>query len=141
MKMSMEDYSKNIVKKYKHWTALVHANQQYLGRCVIWCDREDATDLSKATNDERDELFEIIRELKIAIEKTFQADWINYSFLGNETRHLHGHLVPRYKDERVFQGTTFTDPRWGHNWLLDNSHATSNEMLQSIKNEIIKNLQ
>jgi diadenosine tetraphosphate (Ap4A) HIT family hydrolase len=137
----MEDYSKNIVKKYNHWTVYVHTNQSYLGRCIIWCDRENATDLSEATEDERNELFEIMREMKIALEKTFQADWINYSFLGNETPHLHGHLVPRYKNEKTFDGTIFKDLRWGHNWLTDRSFVTSKELLQSIKNEIIKNLQ
>lgn len=135
-----EDYSKNIVKKYNCWTVYVHTNQSYLGRCIIWCNRKNATDLSEATNDERDELFKIIHELKVALKKTFQADWFNYSFLGNETRHLHCHFVTRYKNKKTFKGTVFKDSHWGHNWITDVNFITSEELLQAIKNEIIKNL-
>ena len=85
----MRDYSKDNIKKYNYWTVRVHPNQQYLGRCVIWCDREDANDLVNATKDELLEFSEIIKEIKIAIEKSFNPDWMNYSFLGNETAHLH----------------------------------------------------
>jgi len=56
-----------------------------LGRCVIWCKREDALDLTDATPEEQSELFLILRDLKEATKKAFQPDWFNYSFLGNET--------------------------------------------------------
>lgn len=137
---NMEDYSKNIVKKYKYWTVYVHTNQSYLGRCIIWCNREDALDLSEATADEQQELFFIIKKLRVAIEKTFNADWMNYSFLGNEMRHLHGHAVPRYKSDRIFKGILFKDSRWGHNWMTDLDFNTTKELLQAIKNGIIGNL-
>lgn len=136
----MIDYSKNNIKKYRHWTVRVHPNQQYLGRCVIWCDRENAYDLVDATTEELLEFTEIIKEFKQTLEKTFNADWMNYSFLGNSDAHLHCHLVPRYKSEREFNGQIFTDPRWGHNWLLDKSFTISDEMLDAIKEKIKGNL-
>ena len=137
----MEDYSNNIVKKYKLWTVYVHTNQEYLGRCVVWCDRKDAYDLTDATDDELREFFQIIKKLKISIEKAFDTDWMNYSFLGNADGHLHCHMVPRYKHERDFENVVFKDKRWGHNWLLDESFVTTNELLQSIKNKIKDNLE
>jgi len=42
----MTDYSKFLVKEYTHWLVNVHENQGYLGRCVVWCKREDALDLA-----------------------------------------------------------------------------------------------
>lgn len=136
----MKDYSQNIVKKYKYWTVSVHTAQDYLGKCVIWCDRKDAINLTDATDEELVEFGKIIKELKSAIEKSFQSDWMNYSFLGNQTRHLHCHMIPRYKDEREFNGHKFRDTRRGHNWLFDESVITSKELLQAIKTKLQENL-
>ncbi|MCX6763519.1 MAG: hypothetical protein NTZ97_02185, partial [Candidatus Moranbacteria bacterium] len=71
------------VKVYKYWKVMVHENQEYLGRCVVWCLRENAHDLTEATMEEREELFLVLKEIKRAIEKSFNPDWMNYSFLGN----------------------------------------------------------
>lgn len=66
-----EDFKKNLVKGYKYWEIYVHENQGYLGRCVVWCKREDAFDLADATPEEQAGLFLILRDLKEAAEKIF----------------------------------------------------------------------
>jgi len=131
------DYS---VGNYKYWTAKVFFNQEYLGRCIVSCKRENAEDLTDATLEEREELFEILTQLKNAIKKSFSNDWINYSFLGNSWRHLHCHVVPRYQSPRDFEGMTFVDKRWGHNWLLDEKFETPVKILDAVRNTIQKNL-
>lgn len=136
----MPDYTNNIVKKYKYWTVYAKTNQEYLGGCIIWCDREDADDLTDATAEEIQEFLQIIRQLKKALEKAFHADWMNYSFLGNADKHLHCHLVPRYKDIREFVGVIFKDKRWGNNWIIDNDFVTSEKLLQAVKVKIQENL-
>ncbi len=108
----MTDYSKNIIKQYTYWTVYACTHQEYLGRCVIWCDRENAQNLIEANKEEMEEFFEIIKELQISLDVSFAPDWVNYSFLGNSDPHLHCHLVPRYKKERVFEGIVFKDTRW-----------------------------
>jgi len=35
-----------------------------LGRCVVWCKREDALDLTDVTPEEQSELFLVLRDLK-----------------------------------------------------------------------------
>ena len=59
-----------------------------MGRCVVWCKREDALDLTDVTPEEQSELFLVLRNLKEATKKVFQPDWFNYSFLGNETTYF-----------------------------------------------------
>ena len=137
----MADYDQNIVKKYKYWTVYVHSNQCYLGRCIIWCDRGDAHDLTNATAEEITEFLQIIKDLKVAIEKSFSPDWMNYSFLGNADKHLHCNMVPRYKSNKEFLGQIFEDSRYaqGLNWLEDKEFDTSNEVRQAIKNKIEEN--
>ncbi|MDD5433665.1 MAG: HIT domain-containing protein [Candidatus Pacebacteria bacterium] len=134
--MTEKDFSKNKIKDYNYWEVYVHENQSYLGRCVIWCKRENALDLTDATIEEQEELFIILKDLRQAIKKVFQTDWFNYSFLGNSVRHLHCHLVPRYQEEKVFNGITFKDELWGRNWREDHSFATSDILREQIKVKI-----
>ena len=60
----MEDFSKYKIKDYKYWQIFIHPNQGYLGRCVIWCKRKNALDLTDATKEEQKELFLVLKELK-----------------------------------------------------------------------------
>ena len=117
-----QDFSKNLVKGYSYWEVYVSDNQQYLGRCTIWCKRTDALDLAEATAEEQVELFLILSSLRRAAAQLFSADWFNYAFLGNETRHLHGHFIPRYETPRHFGGLIFEDHHYGRNYRseLDN---------------------
>ena len=131
-----EDFSKNLVKEYKYWGIYVHENQGYLGRCVVWCKRDDALDLADATPEEQSELFLVLRDLREATKKVFQPDWFNYSFLGNETRHLHGHFIPRYAKTKTFMDIVFEDKLYGHNYKTDHGFKTSAELLAEVKDKL-----
>lgn len=130
------DYSKYVVKEYEHWEILVKTNQSYLGGCIVWCKREDALDYTDMTPEEHKEFLEILKKLRAATQHCFQADWFNYAFLGNETRHLHCHFVPRYKEPREFLGVMFTDKFWGHNYRTDHEFLVSEKLLQEVKNKL-----
>jgi len=136
----MEDFSRFKIKDYHYWTVNIHEYQNYLGRCVIWCKRANALDLSDATPEEQEELFVIVRKLRTMSEKAFKADWFNYAFLGNETKHLHGHFIPRYASEREFAGIKFKDERWRRIYLTDKSFVVPAEVLEQIKQKIKETL-
>ena len=131
-----EDFSENLVKEFKYWAVYVHANQGYLGRCIVWCKREDALDLADATLSEQTELFQVLLTLREALRKAFQPDWFNYTFLGNDTRHLHAHFIPRYSKPRKFMGIQFVDTLYGHNYKTDQNFKTSPELLSEVKNRL-----
>jgi diadenosine tetraphosphate (Ap4A) HIT family hydrolase len=114
----------------------IHENQSYLGRCIVWCKRENALDLADATNEEQQELFVILKELREALNEIFHPDWFNYAFLGNETRHLHGHLIPRYASEKTFEGVIFKDDQWGHNYRTNHDFSIPEEVLRKIQSRI-----
>lgn len=137
---SMKDFSKNKIKDYKYWEVYVAENQSYLGRCVVWCKREEAEDLTDVTEEEWEELIIILRELKEAITKAFGPGWFNYSFLGNDLRHLHAHFIPRYSSKKEFAGTTFEDKLWGNNFKTDNDFITPDDVREKIRLEILKAL-
>lgn len=129
----MKNYSKFLIKEYTYWLVNVHENQGYLGRCIVWCKREDALDLADATEAEQKELITILGELREATKRAFQPDWFNYAFLGNGTRHLHGHFVPRYSATHEFEGITFTDERWGHSYRTNGDFVTSPKVLEAVR--------
>ena len=129
----MEDFSKYKIKDYFYWSVFIHSNQGYLGRCIVWCKRENALDLTDATPEEQKELFLILHELRVAIQKVFEPDWLNYAFLGNETRHLHGHVIPLYAKPKTFEGVVFEDRLYGHNYKTDHSFSLPNEVLEKIR--------
>lgn len=135
-----KDYSQFLIKEYKYWLVNIHENQGYLGRCVVWCKRSDALDLADATKEEQEELFEILKKLRKALRDLFQPNWFNYAFLGNETRHLHGHFIPRYAKPRVLMGSSFEDKLYGHNYETDHSFITPEPVLSEIKSLLKKTL-
>jgi diadenosine tetraphosphate (Ap4A) HIT family hydrolase len=136
----MDNFSKYKIKDYKYWSVYIFQSQNYLGRCVIWCKRENAIDLTEATDEERAELFFILNKMKEALKNIFRADWFNYAFLGNETKHLHCHFIPRYASERNFGGVVFKDERWGKNYKTNKGFVISDELLEKIKIKIKENL-
>lgn len=138
--MMETDFSKYLIKEYQYWGVYVHTNQGYLGRCVVWCKREGSLDMTDANGEEQEELFKILKELRKALMNCFNSDWFNYAFLGNETRHLHGHVVPRYKEPKVFMNTIFEDKLYGHNYKTDHSFITTDEMLQEIRSRLMEAL-
>lgn len=108
-------YRKYFINEYEFWKVELHSNQFYLGRSVIILKRhlEDMMDLN---NNESEELFAIGKKLRDAIAYSFRADMFNYASLGNEMRHVHLHIVPRYAKPVKFDGHTFEDKRWGKNY-------------------------
>lgn len=131
-----KDYSKYLIKDHEYWSIQVHPNQGYLGRCVIWCKREDALDLTQATSEEQNELFIILNELRNAVTKAFQPDWFNYAFLGNGARHLHCHFIPRYQSPKEFMGIMFEDKLWGENYRTDKDFFTPEEVSFAVRDKI-----
>ncbi len=136
----MRDYSKDLIKDYKYRGVYIHENQGILGRVYVWCKRENALDLPGATEAEQKELFIILREIEKVLIKAFKPDMFNYSFLGNATHHLHGHILPRYSKPTKFNGMTFEDKLWGHNYKTDPNFITTPELLEAVKGKIKENL-
>ena len=129
-----------LIKKYKYWTIIIHPNQCYLGRCMVKLNRH-IVDLFDTTREERDELFEIMTELRNALKELFKPDLFNYATLGNIVKHLHMHFIPRYKEKRLFKGIEFIDKRWGQNYAPYNKEfkiqiSVLNELKELIEQKL-----
>lgn len=129
-------YQKFLIKDYKFWKAYLHPDQSIIGKVYLWCNREDADDFVEMTVKEREEFFEAVKEIKQAINELFKPDLFNYAALQNVTSHLHVQILPRYKEERVFEARTFKDNHWGKAHQTDFDFNLEEDLLMTIKHTL-----
>ena len=129
------------IKEYRYWNAMLHHNQSYLGRCVVWCRRQGVTDLLDMTDDESAEFFKIAKKLRSALKEAFSPDLFNYASFSNVTAHLHFHIIPRYQVERVFGGLKFVDKNWGGSpFPYDKNFTIDDALMIKIRDRIAEKL-
>jgi diadenosine tetraphosphate (Ap4A) HIT family hydrolase len=73
----------------------------YPGFCRVVLQRhvKEMTDLSPP---ERSRLMDAVFATETALRDLMHPDKINLASLGNVTRHLHWHVIPRFRDDRHF---------------------------------------
>lgn len=135
-----EEFSKLEMKRFKFWRVSLNANQSYLGRCMIILNRH-LEDYLYIKEKELLELFEISKLISNAIKDTFDAGIFNYTILGNTHRHIHQHIIPRYKTPTLFSDIEFKDDNWGRNYMpYNDKFQIPLPILILIKQEILKNI-
>ena len=112
--------------KSKNWEVIfVSWCQEFVGDCIISCDKESLSDL---TREEWQELGALEKELERVTKKLFGATMFNFACLmnnayrDNEKPHVHFHFVPRYKKKLVLFDKIYKDAHFGYNfwkWSLD----------------------
>jgi diadenosine tetraphosphate (Ap4A) HIT family hydrolase len=140
--METEQYKKigTEIKEYGYWKLLLHKNQEYPGRCVLWCKREDAIDPADMSEAEKNELFAILKQVRDAYRKSFLPELVNYNSLGNKVQHLHIGIIPRYKSPVEFEGVVFEDKYFGKEFQTDPNFNIPEGVAEKIKLRIEKSL-
>jgi len=103
------------------WGVLLHRDQTYLGRSLVYLRARALEDPLELTRAERDELWDrVLPDLVAGLATAFFPDRINYAHLANKRHHVHWHIVPRYEvePERSFAGRRFVDRRPGQMFHL-----------------------
>jgi len=131
------EYVPRILKEYRHFILLLSSDQHYLGRSLAWLSRSgEMQRFSQLTEEEIKELQGITSAYEKAVEALWQADHMNYLWLGNNFHehkgHGHMHLIPRYEKPREFQGITFLDTEWGRNCFPHQDFIPPEEVLTAI---------
>jgi diadenosine tetraphosphate (Ap4A) HIT family hydrolase len=78
--------------------AYLYDDQFFAGWTVLVLKRH-ATELFDLTKDERSRLIEEVSEAALALAMAFEPVKINYELLGNQTQHIHWHIIPRLTDD------------------------------------------
>lgn len=111
--------------KGKTWKVVfVDWCQEFVGDCIISCDKEN---LSELTDEDWKELGRLEKELERVSKKLFNSTMFNFACLMNdayrdkEKPHVHFHFIPRYKNELIIFNKVYKDRHFGYNfwkWAL-----------------------
>ncbi|MDP3646126.1 MAG: hypothetical protein Q8R25_03490, partial [bacterium] len=120
---------------------LLNESQRYLGRSYVWLKRPgEMQRLSELADNEKLELFVIMREYEMALERLWQPNHMNYAWLGNDTDihdgHGHMHMIPRYRKLRVFAHLVYIDENWKKNYVPYEPHKPTEEVLFKIRDAL-----
>jgi diadenosine tetraphosphate (Ap4A) HIT family hydrolase len=69
------------------------------------------TELSDLPEAEHAALMGVVRKVELAVREAMQPDKMNVASLGNQTPHVHWHVVPRFRDDRHFPTPIWSAPR------------------------------
>jgi diadenosine tetraphosphate (Ap4A) HIT family hydrolase len=73
--------------------------------------KRHATEMADLGESERDRLMAVVFAVEAAVRETMKADKMNLASLGNQTPHVHWHVVPRFRDDRHFPGPIWAAPQ------------------------------
>lgn len=127
-----------ILKEYSLWRAEVSDSPTPIGWTYIILKRHIEY-FDELSDKELIEVKKIIKELKKMLIKSFNPDWFNVMQLGNGGKHLHFHLVPRYKKKVRFANRIFSDPDYGK-MLIDRYKPDNKEFLLKLRDYLKENL-
>jgi diadenosine tetraphosphate (Ap4A) HIT family hydrolase len=105
-----------ILRASHSWRVALNRNQSQLGKSIIVL-RRHAEDVVLLSPDEWSELHAEIAWVTERLRDAFSPDHFNYSFLQNQDRHVHLHVIPRYIGTREIAGTEFSDPDYPARYL------------------------
>ena len=73
--------------------------------------RRHAREMSDLEPAEREGLMRVVFEVEAAVRESMGADKMNIASLGNQTPHVHWHVVPRFQDDRHFPTPIWAAPK------------------------------
>lgn len=101
--------------------------QSHPGRCIV-AYKDHVGEMVELSDEERNAFFADVKRVAKAIHAAFHPDKINYGAYGDTGRHMHFHLVPKYKDGPEWGGVFQMDPK--QTYLSQEEYA---EMIAKIK--------
>jgi diadenosine tetraphosphate (Ap4A) HIT family hydrolase len=89
----------------------VHLNRdQFFPGYTFVFTKEHVTELFHLDRETRTAVMEEVAAVAAALYKLFKPDKINYELLGNMVPHMHWHLVPRFRSDRLWPRPIWAEP-------------------------------
>ena len=108
-------------------TLILFKEQSHPGRCIV-AYKDHVSEIVDISDEERDAFFADVNRAAKAIHAVFHPDKLNYGAYGDTGRHLHVHLVPKYKDGFEWGGVFEMNP--GKTYCKPEEYA---EMIEKLK--------
>ena len=129
---------KLLIKDYKYWSWCLREDQVTLGSSIL-LNKACKKSFGDLSNEELLELRDIITSVEYAISKEFNYDKINYLALMMVDKHVHFHVLPRYSESILFNGTEYSDEHWPVAPQLSEKLDISETDFQDLKQIITSN--
>ncbi|MGB3466985.1 MAG: HIT family protein [Cyclobacteriaceae bacterium] len=126
-----------IIRKWDYWTLMVSREQHTLGTMIL-VHHAHTERFSSISSEALQELQEVQRWAEDRLDELFSPDLYNYLQCGNAVRHLHLHMIPRYRSDRSFMSHTFTDPAFGDS-VQETTEIVSEDVLEGLRGGVLKN--
>ena len=101
--------------------------QSHKGRCIV-AYKEHIGDIAELGDKDIAGYYQDVAKVSRALHKIFEPDKINYGAYGDTAKHIHTHLVPKYKNEFEWGGIFAMNP--DKVYLTDSEYA---EMISKIR--------
>lgn len=122
-----------VVKLETGYVSIAH-NQYYEGYC-LFISNIHASELHEIDMATRKQFLNEMVLVGEAIFNAFKPRKLNIELLGNSESHVHWHIIPRYKNDRLPK-----IPAWNNPEFLMNKKRPTESELESIKNTLLKSL-
>lgn len=130
------DFNELRIKEGKYWDVFLHADQTVLGRIYLWYKDEHTIDLLDVPGKAFDELYDTAKQIRNALTTLWKPNLFNYLVLGNNTHHLHFHIIPRYEKPVEVFGLVFKDDSFGKSYKRNQDFIVDKDTLIQITNEL-----
>lgn len=131
------DEKNNLIKEYEYWKILVSNRTRTLGNSVVILKRHIER-FSGIAKEEMQEFTQVVKDIENSLKNSFNYDKINWLMLMMKDKHVHFHVIPRYKNKISFAEIEWEDGFKGDPLTLGKIDL-SQETLNKIKAELIKN--
>ena len=115
------------------WYVFLADEQDYIGRCIFVLKRHCGS-LSELTEDEWEELHQLVCKVETCLKTALGAALCNWSCLMNNfykqskpEPHLHIHVRPRYDKPVMLNGSVYIDEDFGHHYAANKCGTISAE--------------
>ena len=129
-----------LVHDFGPWALCLNRNQDLIGRCYLLL-RRPCTDPLSITPQEQASLWACAAKSKAALTRLFAPDHWNFAFLMNVDPQVHFHLIPRYRNGRLFRGAEFADPQFGKHYPLGPERNLDTETLAALRVALSRSLE
>ena len=104
-------HPQSVLREFEFWSVLLRPVQVTLGSLVLVC-REPVAHFGELSAGASAELASAASAIETALGRAFAYDKINYLMLMMVDPDVHFHVLPRYQDERQFEGRSCLDAAW-----------------------------
>jgi diadenosine tetraphosphate (Ap4A) HIT family hydrolase len=137
MNQTMEKFGapESCIKEYSHWMVLFRPQQVTLGSLVLVCN-EPVTTFAAVSSKAFEELHGVVGAIESALNHLFEYEKINYLMLMMVDPDVHFHVIPRYSNQRKFDGQQFHDYGWPGPPDLSRVNQTATSTNQAIRDSL-----